>query len=175
MSDYSFSKKTVSSLLKNMLNSKLHNKDIVTEIIFQSINSSSMEMLVYVMNLDEKYKAFYPRDTFKTMLSSYEMNTIKKDVLKDRGLLDSEGNVYGEVIKDGGWSSTADYNPYLGRVEVNIFTINDSGSLELLKKTVNTMSLEHVNKLDIPYFKQLNTLTDGLDILQSLEDRDEPF
>ena len=60
------------------------------------------------------------------------------DTLKDLGLLSDDYEIYGKILDDEGWPT--DYDPFYGRVKVELYYNDSDGKMEKFNHTLNTAS-----------------------------------
>jgi len=149
------SEQTVYNLLLKALDNKTLKKDLLTKaIITMAGGGYKLEYLLHLLYSDNA-TLLYPGDYFKTTPEKYHSGKhFNFDDLIDLGLLSDDHMVYGQIIKDDGWSS--EYDPFYGRVKVNMLYYNNEKSLLNVETTINTASLIKINKKDILYFKNLS-------------------
>ena len=130
---------TFYELIRAALKNPNTNMDIVIQMIFSTLNESSIkgEYFLYLLTA-ENAELLNKHDYFKCVPEKYDVNSkFTYDQLKDLGLLSEDNMVYGKVLDDDGWSS--DYDPFYGRVKVEMFYhTNDGKKLETYSTTINT-------------------------------------
>ena len=148
------SEQTVHNLLMKALDNKALKKDLLTKaIITMAGGGYKLEYLLHLLYATDAV-LLYPGEYFKTTPEKHHAGKhFNFDDLTDMGLLSDEHMVYGQIIKDDGWSS--EYDPFYGRVKVKMFYCNEEGMFEH-ETALNTSSLVKINKKDILYFKNLN-------------------
>lgn len=145
------SEQTLRKLFIKALNDKTCNKDILIDILFSS--GDLKYDLVYILDLlnSEKPELFALNDFIKVEPESYHIDNIfNLDVLKDMGLWSDDNMVYGQIMGDDGWGSS--FNPYKGKMKVDLFYHNEEKILEKKTYTLNTETLIKVDKSEIEYF-----------------------
>ena len=172
----SISNKTFYSLIKAALMNPNTDKDIFVQAIIKMAGDSTYrsEYLLHLL-YEKNVELFDKGDYFKVFPEKYTLNKdYSWDKLKDLSLVSEDGMVYGKIVDDSGWSS--DYDPYYGRVKVQmLYHSNDGKELQLKDDELNTSSLIKIKKEDILHFKKLNQKSkeNGGDIKTTFENRNE--
>lgn len=145
------SEQTLRKLFIKTLNDKSCDKNILIDILF---NSSDIKYdLVYILDLlnSEKPELFNLNDFIKVEPEIYHVdNVFNIDVLKDMGLMSDDNMVYGEIMGDDGWDGN--FNPYKGKMKVDLFYHDEEKKLERKRYTLNTELLIKIDKSEIKYF-----------------------
>jgi hypothetical protein len=149
------SEQTVYNLLLKALDNKALKKDLLTKaIITMAGGGYKLEYLLHLLYATDAV-LLYPGDYFKTTPDKYHLGKeFNYDDLIDLGLLSDDHMVYGQIIRDDGWSS--EYDPFYGRVKVNMLYYNNNKKLLKKETSINTAGLIKINQKDILYFKNLN-------------------
>jgi len=148
------SEKTIHEILLKAFDNTKIKKDLFVKGLVSSLKSGyKLEYLLYLLFTDEP-DIFYPNDYFKTKPDKYQLGKLfNYDDLIDLGLLSDDYMTYGQIIKDDGYSS--DYDPFYGRVKVNMFYYDDEKNLLKKECSLSTHDLIKINKEDILHFKNL--------------------
>lgn len=145
------SEQTLRKLFIKTLNDKSCDKNILIDILF---NSSDIKYdLVYILDLlnSEKPELFNLNDFIKVEPESYHVdNVFNIDVLKDMGLMSDDNMVYGQIMGDDGWDGN--FNPYKGKMKVDLFYHDEEKNFERKRYTLNTELLIKIDKSEIKYF-----------------------
>lgn len=145
------SEQTLRKLFIKTLNDKSCDKNILIDILF---NSSDIKYdLVYILDLlnSEKPELFNLNDFIKVEPEIYHVdNVFNIDVLKDMGLMSDDNMVYGQIMGDDGWDGN--FNPYKGKMKVDLFYHDEEKNFERKRYTLNTELLIKIDKSEIKYF-----------------------
>lgn len=151
-------KKLLNGLFKNNYNLNI---DTIKDLIFNSIDSKSIEHVLCLMFMEEEYKVLDKGDYFMTLPEKYDQGSeFEVDILIDMGLYHSSGKVYGIVKDDNSWDEKT-YNPLYSRLKVDLLYHDDKGKLKKVEKSINPLSLKKIAKTRIPYYKNTKTKKDA--------------
>lgn len=163
------SEQTVYQLLISALDNKTIDKTLFVRAVMSSTQGSSR--MEYLLHLLYNKDTVLPKrgDYFSvTPISHHVDSKFNYDTLKDLGLLSDDYEIYGKILDDEGWAT--DYDPFYGRVKVELYYNDSDGKMEKFNHTLNTASLNIINKLEIKYFKSLE---DGKNIKRTTKNRNK--
>lgn len=163
------SEQTVYNLLVSALDNKSINKSLFIKAVMKSCEGTSrMEYLLHLLH-NKSSILTNPGDYFSIIPPKYHKDDkFNYDTLKDLGLVTKDYEVYGRIINDESWGS--DYDPFYGRVKTILFYHDKDGKMVNHEESINTSSLNIINKSDILYFKNL---THGKDIKATVKKRNQ--
>jgi len=158
METYRISKTLLNKVFINLINSdsikNSANKNAITHILLKDLPESSIESIIHLGMTDEFYQPLAIGDHFKTKPINYHVSKhYESDILCDMGLCDGEGNIFGYVVRDGGWSST-DYNPFYSTLKVKLYYHDKNMQVIEFEESLTPLELTKIDKLDIPYFNK---------------------
>jgi len=163
------SEQTVYNLLVSALDNKSIDKSLFVKAVMKACNGSSrMEYLLHLLH-NKGSIITKQGDYFTTIAPKYHQgDKFNYDTLKDLGLCTDDYEVYGKIVNDEGWGN--DYDPFYGRVKTILFYHDTDGKMKHYDETINTSSLNIINKSQISYFK---SLTHGKDLKRTPKKRNQ--
>ena len=163
--------KTFYYILKHAMDDKNNqNYGHALRLIKANLTTEALELLLDLLSSESLYKPLQAGDYVMVEMDSWHAkNHFNYDTLKEMGLVCPKTDmVYAKILKDGSWSSG--FNPYYGTMKVEYLYHDDEGKLKYHEHLVNTVSVTKIDKLDIPYFKNLNH---GKNIQRLIKDGDK--
>lgn len=141
------------STVKNMLKSiyaDVHNVDAIIDLTVSNLDQDNIGWIFKLLHQESAYVPLHKGDYVKFLPNPYdEGDKFHVDVLMDMGLYDN-GYCYGKILKDTSWGKG--FNPYHKEMVVQALWHDEDKKVKHEEVTCKTMMLQHVNKLDIPYF-----------------------
>lgn len=122
--------------------------------ILNNLNEYTINLLLHIASSDSAFKTIMIGDYVKVTPSYSALNSFNYDSMQEMGLICSETNmIYGKVTGDSSWDSS--YNPYYGRLKINVMLHDDNKNIKILEENHNQTELTLVSKEEIMYFKYL--------------------
>ena len=160
MDTYNISKKLLNKVFIELINKdsikNSENKNSITDILLNNLPEHSVQTIIHLILTEQYYEPLAIGDHFKVNPVKYHATKYyETDILCDMGLCDGEGNVFGYVTGDTSWSST-DYNPFYRDLKVKLYYHDTNKELIEHDQNISPLELTKINKLDIPYFSELD-------------------
>ena len=157
---YNLSAKVIEHVIDPIFTKGLTNRDAIKSMMVHIFSSAQMEVLINLLLQKTKYKPLHKNCYVAVTPKNYWPGDIyEKDILRDAGLLDDDGRVYGQVISDTSWD-TDNFNPYYHQFKVNLFILKENKEGWSLYETLEEVAASDLellsNKQDIKYFKIKN-------------------
>ena len=136
--------KMISKIFDPLFNKDIKNIDNVINAVKHMISDSDMDMLMYMI-CTPNYVTLEQKDLVKWKPQSYEIkNIFELDRMKDAGLMDKQGFIYGKVINSADYDDN--FNPFYYQMKVNAFILDKDNNMTPYEMDVQTLRL---NKLRI--------------------------
>lgn len=142
--------KMISKIFDPLFNRDIKNIDNIINAVKHMISDADMDMLVYMICTPD-YEPLVLGDIVKWKPESYEIkDTIELDRMKDAGLMDKDGFIYGEVADSSNYGDS--FNPYYYEMKVNAFLLNKNNDISIQEMNVRTLRLHklRVHGNDLP-------------------------
>jgi hypothetical protein len=150
--------------IMNPLFKKNENMETILNIILGELQSYTIEHIVHLLLIENKYRELVVGDYVKVKPYEYHIGKeFETDVLKDLGLMTDDNRVYGKVIGDTSWASNDKFNPYHSQLKLDLLYHDEDKKIKFVEHSINPMALERVTKGAIKYFKHkpIKTTTDA--------------
>ena len=133
------------------------NGNNILDIITRELPDHAIESIVNLMLLKSNYKEVKIKDYVKVKQTSYHVgNQYEIDVMKDLGLMDKDGSVYGIVTGDTSWSASDPFNPFYSRIKVDLLYHDADRNIVASPNEFSPMALTKITENSINYFKNNN-------------------
>ena len=142
MSNVSISKSTVKQILKNILNPDINatNRSIIIEHLINELSSDSVDLLLYLKQIDHVFKLLNIGDHCLVPASYIDISKYNVDILEDLGIYHSNDWYYGKVTGDSSWRT--EFNKSAAKLKVEVFVHDDEGKIIMQEVDVLHTQLE---------------------------------
>jgi len=157
MSSVSISKSTLKLILKNILNPDINatNRNIMIEHLINELSSDSVDLLLYLKQIDHVFKQLNIGDHCLVPASYIDSSSYNVDILEDLGIYHGDDFYYGKVTGDSGWRT--DFNKASAKLKVDVYLHDDDGKISM--KEVEVLHTQLI-KTDINRIKHLKDAKD---------------
>jgi hypothetical protein len=142
--------KMTSKIFDPLFNKETKNIDIIIDAIKHMISDSDMDMLMYMICTPD-YVPLQLEDIVKWKPESYEIkDTIELDRMKDAGLMDKDGFIYGRIINSSNYGDS--FNPFYYEMKIDAFLLNKKGEISFQEMSARTLRLHklRIHSEDLP-------------------------
>lgn len=152
MSNVSISKSTVKQILKNILNPDINatNRSIIIEHLINELSSDSVDLLLYLKQIDHVFKQLNIGDHCLVPASYIDSSNYNVDMLEDLGIYHGNDFYYGKVTGDSGWRT--DYSKSSAKLKVDVYLHDDDGKISM--KEIEVLHSQ-LHKIDVKQIKHL--------------------
>ncbi len=157
MSNISISKSTVKEILKDILNPNINraNRNIIIEHLINELSSDSVDLLVYLNQIDHSFDLLDIGDHCLVPVSYVTSSNYNIDILEDLGIYHSKEFYYGKVTGDAGWRT--DFNKASAKLKIDVYVHDDDSNV--ITKSIEVLHTQ-LTKIDINEIKHLKHAAD---------------
>ena len=150
MIDKRVKQKIISKIFDPLFNRDIKNIDTIINATKHMISDADMDMLIYIICTPD-YQPLVLEDIVKWKPESYEIkDTIELDRMKDAGMMDKDGFIYGKIIDSSNYGDS--FNPYYYEMKVNAFLLDKKGDVSFQEMSARTLRLHklRIHSEDLP-------------------------
>jgi hypothetical protein len=152
--EYRVKGKVIKDVLSNLIDSKQlgHQKNAEHIVNYlMNLQEADVEMLLSISTMKNTFPILEVSSIVMFIPTKYS-GLYDFDILKDKGLMNSDGYMYGTILSDGDWRS--EFNPYYKSMKLNAFTW-DKSKVVTVEDTISTLDIIEIDPSDLPDFSNI--------------------